>query len=119
MFLKLLDRLSRSLSFRLNLWHAAVFIISACLLYASLYILLSIVIEQKNREAIEARVKEYAVAYQRGGPPALHEFIQVNRSVQETGTFVRLYLAPPGQPRRFFQRPAGLGGLPDQRPSDR
>ena len=92
MFLKPLDRLSRSLSFRLNLWHAAVFIISACLLYVALYVLLSYVVEQKNREAIESRLKEYAVAYERGGPQALHEFIQVNEaSKKQEPSFVYIW----------------------------
>ena len=78
MFSKPLNRLLRSLSFQLNLWHALVFIISACLLYAVLYVLLSLAVVQKDRETIESQLKEYAVVYQNGGVQSLRSYIHVN-----------------------------------------
>ena len=78
MFSRQLDRLSRSLSFRLNLWHAAVFILSTCLLYVVLYFLLSLAVDQKDREAIESQLKEYALAYQGGGLVSLRNFVRAN-----------------------------------------
>src|SRR5579863_1564382 len=78
MFLKPLDRLRHSLSFQLNIWHALVFIASACLLYAALYVVLSIAVVQKDRETIDGQLKEYAIAYEAGGIQALRAFIHAN-----------------------------------------
>jgi signal transduction histidine kinase len=101
MFSKPLDRLSRSLSIQLSLWHTAVFIISACLLYAALYLLLSLVVEQKDREAIQSQLKEYALAYEQGGPRALQAFIQVNEaSKKQEPSFV--YILHPQMDRPEF-----------------
>ncbi len=78
MFSKPLDRLLRSLSFQLNLWHALVFIVSACLLYMVMYVLLSLAVLQKDRETIDSQLKEYALVYHNGGVQALRSYIHVN-----------------------------------------
>jgi signal transduction histidine kinase len=71
MSLKLLKSFGRTISFRLNLWYASVFILSAAALFVLLYALLSVAIDRKERELIEARLKEYATIYRSGGVPAL------------------------------------------------
>ena len=66
-----LNRLGRTISFRLNLWHASIFTVSACLLYVVLYFLISIGIEHQDRDIIEAQLKQYYAAYSAGSLPAL------------------------------------------------
>src|SRR5208337_1302500 len=73
-----LNRLGRTISFRLNLWHATIFTISACLLYLVLYFLISVAIERQDRDIIQAQLKEYSAAYQAGGLPALREYIRLS-----------------------------------------
>lgn len=67
MYLKSLERLSRSLSFRLNIWYTFVFTGSAAALYLFMYLLLSTAIETKDREVIETQLKEFGAIYQAGG----------------------------------------------------
>lgn len=91
MFLRALKLLTRTISVRLNLWYAVVFAVSAGLLFLLLYILLSRAVEAKDREVIEARLKEYSVIYQRGRTPALDGYIRRSREAQkEKSFFVRV-----------------------------
>jgi signal transduction histidine kinase len=71
MSLKLLRNFSRTISFQLNLWYASVFILSAAALFVLLYALLSVAVDRKEREVIEARLKEFAAIYNAGGIAAL------------------------------------------------
>jgi signal transduction histidine kinase len=86
----LLNRFGRSVSFRLNLWYALIFIVSACALFLILYLLLARAIENKDREVIVARLKELSTAYDAGGLPALRSRIGNNQgSGQQKPFFVR------------------------------
>ena len=67
MSLRSLERLTRTLSFRLNAWYAFVFVASTAGLYLLLYFLLSSTIEKKDREVIETQIKEFAAIYQASG----------------------------------------------------
>ena len=87
MSLNPLDRFGRSLSFRLNLWHAAIFTVSACILYLVMYFLLSVAIEQKDRDVIDAQLKEYSAAYRAGGLPALDNFIRLGTTDKKREPF--------------------------------
>jgi signal transduction histidine kinase len=81
---------SRTISFRLNLWYASIFIVSAAALFILLYALVSVAVDRKEREVIEARLKEYAAVYRSGGTAALSAWAQQNEST--------------GNPRAFFVR---------------
>src|SRR3974390_176120 len=86
------NRLLRSFSVRLNLWYVSIFTISACALYLFLYYLLSVAVETKDRDIIEAQLKEYATVYQTGGRIELANFIQINEVAKKKELFfVRLY----------------------------
>lgn len=86
-----LNRLGRTISFRLNLWHASIFTVSACLLYVVLYFMISIGIERQDRDIIEAQLKEYSAAYSSGGVTALREFIRLSdASKKQEPYFVRV-----------------------------
>ena len=57
MFSNPLNRLGRAFSFRLNLWYASIFTLSACALYFFLYVLLAVAMGNKDREVIESQMK--------------------------------------------------------------
>jgi signal transduction histidine kinase len=80
----------RTLSFRLNVWYALIFTASAGVLFLLLYLLLSIGLERKDREVIEARLKEYAAIYQTRGPSALQNWIYQSSDSRQKSFFVRV-----------------------------
>jgi signal transduction histidine kinase len=92
-------------SFRLNLWYASLFILSSVFLFMAAYFLLGTALQRKDREVVEARLKEYAAIYQTSGLRALQAWIERGGDAQsERPFFVRvsrynqvLFLtAPPG-----------------------
>ncbi|MCC7376701.1 MAG: HAMP domain-containing histidine kinase [Verrucomicrobiales bacterium] len=66
----------RSLSFRLNFWYAAIFIGSAALLFILTYALLYAVAGNKDRELVEAQLKEYMAIYSDRGLRGLSDYLQ-------------------------------------------
>jgi signal transduction histidine kinase len=79
MLSNLLDRFGRTISFRLNLWYALIFIVSACALFVVLYLLLAVAIERKDREVIVSKIKELSTAYEAAGLPGLKSRIGDNQ----------------------------------------
>lgn len=78
-------------SFRLNLWYASIFILSALLLFWAAYFLLGTALQRKDREVIESRLKEYAAIYQNNGLSALRSWIASSGDAQtERPLFVRV-----------------------------
>ena len=91
MSLKRVNRLGRTFSFRLNLWYASIFTVSTAILFSLLYFLLSGAIVRKDREVIEARLKEYAAIYQSGGVAGLQAWIYRDQEARnQKSFFVRL-----------------------------
>ena len=82
-----LNRLGRTFGFRLNLWYASVFTLSACCFYLFLYLLLSAAIGLKDKEVIEAQLKEYSAVYQSGGLGALKNSIYANQDPKKQKSF--------------------------------
>ena len=88
---KRLKAFARTLSFRLNVWYAAIFVVSGALVFALLYYLLGEAIDRKDREVIEARLDEYAAVYENGGVPALQGWIaRVDEARKQRTFFVRV-----------------------------
>lgn len=85
-----LNLLRRTISFRLNLWYALIFTGSATVLFLLFYVLLSIGLERKDREVIEARLKEYAAIYQTRGLAALKNWIYQSADARQKSFFVRV-----------------------------
>ncbi len=56
----LLSRLRHNFSVRLNFWYALIFTASSMVLCALVYYLLAAAIVGKDREVLEARLKEYS-----------------------------------------------------------
>jgi signal transduction histidine kinase len=90
MFSGLLDPLRRNIGVRLSLWYALIFTLSSAALFAFGYYLLAAATGSKDREVLEARLKEAAAIYEGGGRNALRSWVLAQpRSVQTT-MFVRL-----------------------------
>ena len=71
-----LERLARSFTVRLSLGYAALFTISAAILFGLLYLLLASTLQSKDQEVIEARLRECAAVYDNGGLAALRDLVQ-------------------------------------------
>jgi signal transduction histidine kinase len=85
-----------SVTVRLSLWYAAVFTLSAGILFGLLYVLLSAALQRQSHEAIETRLKACVAVYDSGGLTALQDFVRATRDAD--------------QPRPFFVRVAGASG---------
>lgn len=88
----LLERARRNLGIRLGLWYAFAFGLSSVALFALAYYLLAAAIGSKDREVLEARLREYATIYDNGGLPGLRAALQQEGSGQKT-FFIRLVSA--------------------------
>ena len=90
MFSDPLKRLTRNIGLRLSLWYAAVFALSSVGLLALAYYLLVVAIGRKDREVLEARLKEAAVVYQSGGNPGLRRWVETQPDAVQRRLFVRV-----------------------------
>jgi signal transduction histidine kinase len=86
-----LNRLARSFTFRLSLGYTMLFTVSAVVLFGLLYLLLAATLQAKDREIIEARLRECAAVYDNGGLAALQDLVQRSReSGKVKSFFIRL-----------------------------
>lgn len=106
MFLKSLKQWSKTIGFRLAIWYSIIFILSSVALFVLAYFFLSSSIQQKDRQIIESKLKEYEAQYQTGGISSLKDKVTSDRHS--------------GKPKSFFVRVIGRSGntlflsLPDQ-----
>jgi signal transduction histidine kinase len=85
------NRLTRSFTFHLSVGYALLFTFSAVVLFGLLYLLLAATLQSKDREIIEARLRECAAVYDNGGLPALRDLVQRSRdSGKVKSFFIRL-----------------------------
>src|SRR3984893_6222554 len=77
----------QSFAFRLSLWFAGAFTVSAVILFALLYIFLTSFFEQSEREIIQARLKECAAVYEARGLLALNALVHRAEFDQNEGPF--------------------------------
>jgi len=96
MWLSRIDRIWQSFAFRLNLWFAGAFTLSAAVLFALLYLLLTSFFEQSEREIIEARLKECVAVYEARGLPALSEMVHRTEFDHNEGPFFVRVIGPLG-----------------------
>ena len=81
----------KSLSFRLNLWYSTIFTVSMLAILGLLYALMTLTIERKDREVVQARAKELATVYYAGGIPALERYLRTAEGAAQP-YFVRVIL---------------------------
>jgi signal transduction histidine kinase len=82
-----INRIWQSFTFRLSLWFAGTFTVSAVILFALLYILLTSFFEQSEREIIQARLKECAAVYEARGLMALNALVHRTEFDRNEGPF--------------------------------
>src|SRR5437016_2565497 len=119
MFSGLLDRLRRSIALRLSLWYALVFTLSSFALLTLAYYLLAAALGSKDREVLEAKLREAAAVYEAAGVGGLRNWVQ-NQPPQ----FVRLldafenlvWASVPPDWVAFQNVPTGQPGLQRQVP---
>jgi signal transduction histidine kinase len=87
MLLKRIERLWHSFTFRLSLWYAATFMLSAIVLFALLYFLLVSFFERSEREIIQERLKECAAVYESRGLRALRDTVNQRQFTENEGPF--------------------------------
>jgi heavy metal sensor kinase len=90
MFSDRLKRLSRTVGFRIALWHAAMFIVGTVLIFTAAYYLLRRSVDQQSKDEIEFRLNQYAFEYERGGQKAVIELCNLRRGRGQRAFFVRL-----------------------------
>jgi len=114
MFWKALREFTRTISFRLNVWHTTIFLVSAALLFTLIYFLLGAAIDRTDRDVIEARLQEYIAVYENGGITALRDWTtRVNETRKQRMFFVRLAAADHTalllvMPQDWFERDVAL-----------
>lgn len=110
MYSKALSGLTRTISFRLNVWYALIFTASAAALYVFIYLLLSAAMERTDREVIGAQLKELEAVYQTGGLRALQRRAESSGDGRKGSKsyFVRL-VNPSGQIYTVFVPPDWVG----------
>jgi signal transduction histidine kinase len=86
----MLDRLRQSLAFRLAVQYAAVFALSAAVLFAVLYWILANALERRERAIVERQAEVLASTYELGGTNALRSVLQSDRSTEVRSYFVRV-----------------------------
>src|SRR5215207_1334795 len=90
MSLNRLSRATRSITFRLNLWYAFTFAVAAGVLFVALYFLVAAALQRKDREVVEARLKELAAIYRSGGSGALRNWTTRNNEARSEKLFIRV-----------------------------
>jgi len=86
-----LSRATRSITFRLNLWYAFTFVVAAGALFVALYFLVAAAVQRKDREIVEARLKELAAIYQSSGSGALRLWTTRNNEARSEKLFIRVF----------------------------
>jgi heavy metal sensor kinase len=93
MSLKVLNRVRRTIGFRLTLWYSAIFILSSVVLFVITYFFLSASLRQKDQEVVQGRLNDLKAQYRAGGIIALRNDLKFQ-------TYA-------GKPHVFFVRVAG------------
>ena len=86
----LLEPLRRNIGLRLSLLYALIFTLSSVALLALAYYLLAAAVGSKDREVLEARLKEAAVVYEAGGVTALRSWVYNQPAEVQNTMFVHL-----------------------------
>jgi len=125
--------IGRAFAFRLGLWYAGLFIVSAVALSAATYVLLARALAAQDHDVLQSMLSRYAVEYQRSGLAGLQRVIEADAGQgRHEGLLVRVvderteavyFAAPPGwgefdlspldAPSVSASGWATLGGLPD------
>jgi hypothetical protein len=117
MSLGLVEKIRRNLGVRLGLWSALIFALSSAALLALAYYLLAAAVGSKDREVLQARVREFAAVYDTDGLSGLRRVVHLEEGNQKT-FFVRLvspwndvaFVSVPDEWVTFHDIPTGMEG---------
>ncbi len=93
----------RSITFRLNLWYAITFVLSAAVLFVALYFLVAAAVQQQDRQIVEARLKELAAIYHDGDASGLRNWVRRSEDAKREKLFIRV--VSPWNEVRFLSAP--------------
>jgi heavy metal sensor kinase len=92
MFFAKINRLWRTLAFRLTLWYAVVFVVSAAIVFALFYMSIRAMIQQRIDEELLNKSKEFASIYALQGSGMLRRAAMLHaQSTGEREVFFRLF----------------------------
>lgn len=112
-----IERIRRNIGVRLGLWSALVFAVSSVALLTAAYYLLAGALGNKDREILQARLREFAAVYGNGGLVELQSVVRQAERGQKT-IFVRVvsawndvsFVSVPDDWVTFHDLPTGLAG---------
>jgi signal transduction histidine kinase len=115
------ENIRRNIGVRLGLWSAFVFALSCVALLTLAYYVLAAAVGGKDREVLQARLREYAAVYANGGLGGLRDAIRQDEGGQKT-FFVRLvspwndvpFVSVPDEWVTFHDLPSGIAGYRHQ-----
>jgi signal transduction histidine kinase len=90
MFFARINKIFRTVGFRIALWHSVTFAVGAVLVFAAAYLLLQRSVNDQARETNEFRMTQFANEYKKGGLPAVLELGKLRRGRAQKAAFVRL-----------------------------
>ncbi len=112
------EDLRRSIGVRMSAWYVLIFTVSSGALLLLAYSLLAAAVGSKDREVLDARLKEAAVVYEAGRVPALRDWVRAQPQSIQNSTFVRLvnvfnnvvFVSAPEDWVTFREVPSGFEG---------
>jgi signal transduction histidine kinase len=106
----LLERLRRTISFRLTLWYAAIFILSSLALFMLAYFFLASSLRQKDHELILSQLREVEAEYHTDGLNGIRREIKLDQEAGKPNDFF-IRLAGPTNRTIFLNLPDRWGGF--------
>ena len=98
-----LKRFSRTVGFRIALWHSTAFIVGAALVFGVAYFFLRHSIDEQTGDAIDFRLTQFEAEYGRGGKEAVVGLCKLRLGRAQKAFFVRL--ADPQNNTLFLRDP--------------
>src|SRR5580698_11247933 len=117
MSLGLAENIHRSIGVRLGLWSALIFALGCIAMLSLAYYVLAAAVGSKDREVLQARLREFAAIYIGGGLPGLQHVVQQEQGKQKT-LYVRVVspwnelipISVPDDWITFHEIPTGVAG---------
>ena len=117
MSLGLAEKIHRSIGVRLGLWSALIFALGCIAMLSLAYYVLAAAVGSKDREVLQARLREFAAIYIGGGLPGLQHVVQQEQGKQKT-LYVRVVspwnelipISVPDDWITFHEIPTGVAG---------
>lgn len=89
MFYARVRRLTRTIGFRIALWHSVTFILGAVLVFVVTFFLLRRALDEQARDSIEFRLNQFAWEYERAGDRGIIEACKQRKGRAQKAFFVR------------------------------